>query len=235
MRTAKYNARCGKQIVSFVQEHSRGGLLKDQPHGVRRDWAGIIMFHSWGLFFYYYYYHYYWYYYYSIVAISTFVHICLGTKLEREIKQQQKSCDLGENRKGNVHPWSRACGVLKVLRLLLSWLLSAGLKNQRKLQNSCRKILFDIYWNYYFWKCDLVPSARAPSPGREGSSKSVQTQDMEGWNLSPCSTGLFFSVYNTELDFDREAACCWKIISSFAQLQGKGAKPKPGCPSQFLF
>lgn len=35
VRTAKYNARCGKQIVSFVQEHSRGGLLKGWPHGVR--------------------------------------------------------------------------------------------------------------------------------------------------------------------------------------------------------
>lgn len=58
-------------------------------------------------------YYFFYYYYYSKVAISTFPHICLGTELEREIKQQQKSYNLKENKKGNVHPLVQVRSVLE--------------------------------------------------------------------------------------------------------------------------
>lgn len=139
------------------------------------------------------------YYYYSKVAVSTFPYICLDTELEREIKQQ-KSYDLKENKRGNVHSLAQGRSVLEGAQSaffpLFCGLLWAVLMYQRELQNSCRKILFGIYWNYCFW--EDVPPGRAPQPqSGEVQANRCALGLQEGRIHFPVARGWFCFVYST--------------------------------------
>lgn len=146
------------------------------------------------------YYFFYWYYY-SKVAISTFPHICLGSELEREIKQQQKSYNFKEKKKkkrkrASLGPSSWCGGRCSVCFSVDFFQLFWCSKENRK--TAAGKSCLASTEITISEKCDLIPSGGAPQPqlGKVQAQLCVLGMQKDRIHF-PVALGCFCLVYST--------------------------------------